>query len=159
MPLNNKCFFRKLWRATMFGCTIAVLALIVFFIIMTIEASINAKTTPGMNFGSLLTIVLFSLTIAYARELFTITSLPAPVRYTVNFVIVGIAYFFVILRSRQFAFTSAGAYLVGIVIYVLAYALIVGIAFLIRYLLSRKTGKAPTKKVTSQEEGYTSRFS
>ncbi len=158
MAFNKNCFFRTLWRATMLGCTIAVLALLIFFTIMSIDAAINSKTTPGMNLGSLLTIVGFSLTVAYARELFKITSLPAPVRYTVNFVIVGIAYFFVILRSRQFAFTSAGAYLVGIVLYVLAYVLMVAISILVRYLASRHCRVARSAKNADKEE-YSSRFS
>ena len=156
MPSNKSCFYRILRRGLMLGCTIAVLALIVFFTIMSIDASLNNKTTPGINFGSLMTIVLFSLTIAYARELFRVTSLPLAVRYTVNFVIVGIAYFFVILRSRQLAFTSAGAYLVGIVIYVLAYLLIIGIALLIRWLTPHKTATSTPSKAN---EEYTGRFS
>lgn len=158
MAFNKKCFLSTLWRATMLGCTIAVLALLIFFSIVSIDAAVNNKTTPGMNFGSLLTIVLFSLTVAYARELFKITSLPTPVRYTVNFVIVGIAYFFVILRNRQLAFTSAGAYLVGIVLYVLAYALVVAISILIRYLVARRDrADHPTKSADTDD--YTSRFS
>ncbi len=158
MALNKKSFFSTLWRSTMLGCTIAVAVLLVFFTVMSIEAAVNNKTTPGMNLGSLLTIVLFSLAIAYARELFKLTSLPLPVRYTVNFVIIGIAYFFVILRSRQFAFTSSGAYLVGIIIYVFVYALVVGLSLLVRFLIGRRKGAAPTSTGTESDE-YSSRFS
>ena len=158
MALNKNSFVRSLWRATMLGCTIAVLALLIFFSIMSIEAAVNNKTTPGMNFASLLTIVSFSLTVAYARELFKVTSLPTAVRYTVNFLIVGIAYFFVILRSRQLAFTSAGAYLVGIVLYVVAYALVVALSLLVRALLARRQSTA-SQKANSDGNDYVSRFS
>ena len=158
MSSKTKSFFSSLWRATMLGATIATAALLVFFLIMTIEAASSGKTEPGMNFGSLLTIVGFSLVVAYARELFRVRSLPAPALWALNFLIIGLAYFFVILRSRQFAFTSAGSYVVGIVIYILLYAVIAGAAALFR-LLCRRKKKASAAAPTPKKEEYTSRFS
>ncbi|MBQ2719527.1 MAG: hypothetical protein IJF73_05615 [Clostridia bacterium] len=156
MSPKTKRFFSALWHATMLGTTIATAALLLFFTVMKIEAATSGKTEPGMNFASLLTIVGFSLVVAYARELFRVRSLPSPALWALNFLIIGIAYFIVILRSRQFAFTSAASYVVGIVIYILVYGAIAGGAALIRFLLKkRKKPEAPTVK----KEEYTSRFS
>ncbi len=156
MSPKTKSFFSALWRATMLGTTIATAALLLFFLIMTIDASTSGKTEPGMNFASLLTIVGFSLVVAYARELFRVRSLPAPALWALNFLLIGLAYFFVILRSRQFAFTSAGSYVVGIVIYILCYAVIAGGAVLARLLFNRKKKNAP---IPTKKDEYTSRFS
>ena len=76
-----------------------------------------------------------------------------PGRYAVNFIVVGLAFFFVFLRSKQFSL-SEGGYFVGIVIYAFVYALI----SLIVYLFNRK--KASPKKATKKAEGsaYQSMF-
>lgn len=138
------------------GCVISVLVLFLFFAVMSIHAAATGRTEPGINFATLSVIIVFSLIVSYAHEIFSVTSLPMPGRYAVNFIIVGLAFFFVFLRSKQFSL-SAGGYFVGIVLYAFIYALI----SLIVYLVGRK--KKPTEKTklkTKKEEknAYQSMF-
>lgn len=163
MNQKNKRFLADLYAATVRGCAIAVCALIVFFLVMKIVAAVNETAIePGMNFGSLMTIIAFALVISYAKELFRVSSLPAAAQWALNFLIIGIAYFFVVLRSSQFAFKTANAYVAGVVIYIFGYAIAVGIALLIRFLMKRGNKKSsPSKGSTEKKKnsGYTNRFS
>ncbi len=127
------------------GSVISVLVLFLFFAVMSIHAAATGRTEPGINFATLSVIIAFSLIVSYAHEIFSVTSLPMPGRYAVNFIIVGLAFFFVFLRSKQFSLTSGG-YFVGIVVYAFAYALIA----LAVYLVGRK--KRPAKKALPKKE-------
>ncbi len=138
---NSKAesYFTFFKRGFARGSVISVLVLFLFFAVMSIHAASTGRTEPGINFATLSVILVFSLVIAYAHEIFSITSLPMPARYAVNFIVVGMAFFFVFLRSKQFSLT-AGGYFVGIVVYAFVYAVI----SLTIYLVGRK--KKPVEK-------------
>lgn len=140
------------WRATMRGCTLAIGILILFFAIMAIATSVTGKSEQGMTFSSLLTLTAFALVISYAKEIFNAEALTVPAQWAVNFLVVGIAYFFVVLRSGMIAPTSGAFYVTGVIAYILVYLVIFGITFLIKRL-TKKPSDAKT------EEEYTSRFS
>lgn len=144
---NNKyaSYLSFLKRGFSRGCVISVLVLFLFFTVMSIHAAATGRTEPGINFATLSVIIAFSLIVSYAHEIFSVTSLPMPGRYAVNFIVVGLAFFFVFLRSKQFSLT-AGGYFVGIVVYAFVYAVI----SLIVYLVARK--KKATVKVSVKKE-------
>ncbi len=136
------------------GCVISVLVLFLFFAVMSIHAASTGRTEPGINFATLSVIIAFSLIVSYAHEIFSITSLPMPGRYAVNFIVVGLAFFFVFLRSKQFSLT-AGGYFVGIVVYSFVYAVI----SLTVYLVGRKKKPAVKAKAKKEEKSsYKSMF-
>ncbi len=138
------------------GCIIAVLVLLVFFAVMSLSASAAGMRDPAMNFSSLLTILLFSFIIAYAQEIFLAVSLPIAARWGLHFLIIGIAYFFIILKRRSELLPEEG-YLIGFLLYVFAYALISGLVLLFRTLRRRKTHKH--EKVSPESDPpYTSMF-
>lgn len=144
----------RLRNATMRGCTIAVAVLLSFFAIMSIVTASTGQTEQGMTFSSMLTLILFSLTIAYAQELFAITALPSPARWALNFVVIGIAFFFVVLRSGLLVVTASSFYVIGMLIYVLVYAIIAAVCLIVHRLLRRRNPPAP-----ASGSEYTSRFS
>ena len=152
MTDKTKSGWRRLKNATMRGCTIAVAVLIAFFVVMAIVTASNGQSEQGMTFSSMMTLTLFSLAIAYAQEIFAIGALPAPARWALNFIIVGIAYFFVVLRSGMLVVTSSSFYIIGMILYMLVYAAIAGISLLVHRI---------TKKGAPETEAadYTSRFS
>ena len=97
MNPKSKQFAAKLWKATMRGCTIAVLVLLIFFLIM----SLSVSYTPGMNFTSLITLVAFSLVISYSRGFLELSGVPLVLRHFLRFFVVGVAYFFVLFGTTQ----------------------------------------------------------
>lgn len=142
MNPKSKQFAAKLWQATMRGCTIAVLVLLIFFLIM----SLSVSYTPGMNFTSLITLVAFSLVISYSRGFLELSGVPLVLRHLLRFFAVGVAYFFVLLGTTQ-------AYLVGFILYAVAYALFLAASLLFhRFSQKGDDGKRP-------QAPYESRFS
>ena len=140
-------------RGVMRGCTLAVAVLLVFFLIMSAVSAGTGTTEQGMTFSSMLTLVLFSLVISFASELFNAKSLPVPAKWVINFAVIGIAYFFVVLRSGLLVASGDAFYVVGMLLYALVYAIIAGIyaiVYRIRHRHDRKDDGAA---------GYTSRFS
>ena len=152
MSPKFKKFLSVSWRATMRGCTLAIGILVLFFAIMSIITAASGKSEQGMTFSSMMTLILFALVISYAKEFFNASSLPAPAQWALNFFVIGIAYFFVILRSGTIASTSGAFYVTGTVIYILFYLIVMGITLLIK----RITSKKETEKDEPAE--YTSRF-
>ena len=143
------CRFKN---ATMRGCTIAVAVLLAFFAVMAIVTAANGQSEQGMTFSSMITLTLFSLAIAYAQELFAVGALPTPARWALNFIVVGIAYFFVVLRSGMLIVTSPSFYVIGMLLYAVAYAVIAGISILVHRITKKGAPEAETAE-------YTSRFS
>ena len=152
MTEKSKRGWNRFKNATMRGCTIAVAVLIAFFVIMAIVTASNGQSEQGMTFSSMLTLTLFSLAIAYAQELFSIGAIPVPARWALNFVVVGIAYFFVVLRSGMMIVTANSFYIVGMLVYAFVYAVIAVISLLIRRFTKKNKPEAEAPK-------YTSRFS
>ena len=152
MTPNFKKALTIAWHATMRGCTLAILILFVFFIIMSAITAAEGTTEQGMTFSSLITLTVFSLVVSYAKEIFGVEALSAPIRWSINFLVVGVAYFFVILRSGLIANTSSSFYVTGLVIYVLVYAAVLGISLFVK----RLTAKTEDQSDTAEE--YTSRF-
>ena len=144
MP-NKSTLFKAIGHATMRGCTLAVGAILAFFFI----ASVAVDYTPGMNLTSFITFLIFSLVISYSRGILRIGTLPTPVRRLIHFVLIGIAYFFVLLVTTK-------AYGIGYVIYAVIYALLFGISALVKHFLFRESAPA----IEPQEiPAYKSRFS
>ena len=141
-----------LWRATMRGCTLAIAILVSFFTIMSIVTAASGKSEQGMTFSSMMTLILFALVISYAKEIFNTTSLPVPAQWALNFFVIGIAYFFVVLRSGMIASTSSAFYVTGIIIYILAYLIVMGVTLLIKHLVK------PKEAEKDEAAEYTSRF-
>lgn len=145
--------WESFWGATMRGCTIAVAILLAFFAIMAMATSSAEQPAQVMTFSSLLTITLFSLVIAYAQEIFKLSAIPSPAAWVLNFLIVGIAFFFVILRSGTLVVTEASFYIVGMLLYTVVYGVVALANFLIRRFLTPRN-----KKDTKPQEEYVSRF-
>ena len=137
-------------RGVMRGCTLAVAVLLVFFLIMSAVSAGTGTTEQGMTFSSLLTISAFELLISYAKEIFRAEAIPVPAQWLLNFITVGIGFFFVILRSGMIANTSGAFYVTGTVIYILCYLIVFGISMLIKAIKRRG--------VPRTEEEYVSRF-
>ena len=141
-----------LWRATMRGCTLAIGILVLFFAIMSIVTAASGKSEQGMTFSSMMTLIFFALVVSYAKEIFSASSLPIPAQWALNFFVIGIAYFFVVLRSGMIASTGSAFYVTGIIIYILSYLIIMGISLLVRHLAKPKDAQKDEKAE------YTSRF-
>ena len=140
------------WHATMRGCTLAIAILFVFFTIMSIATSISGKSEQGMNLSSMMTLTVFALVVSYAKEIFNAKTMPAPAQWAVNFLVVGIAYFVVVLRSGMLAPTSSSFYVTGGILYVLAYLIVMGITLLVKRIMNKKDPSTVVK------EEYVSRF-
>jgi peptidoglycan/LPS O-acetylase OafA/YrhL len=153
MKENKSMLKSTIIQAVMRGCTLAVLILFAFFLIMSAVAAGNGTTEQGMTFSSMLTLVLFSLVISFAQEILRAKSLPTPARWAINFVVVGIAYFFVVLRSGILTASGDAFYVVGMLLYAIVYALIAGGTALIHRLRRKTESEAADKPI------YTSRFS
>lgn len=151
MSPNFKKNLGVFWNATKRGCTLAVAILIVFFAVMSIVTAAEGTSEQGMTFSSMLTISAFALLISYAKEIFRAEAIPAPARWLLNFITVGIGFFFVILRSGTIANTSGAFYVTGTVIYVLCYLAVFGVSALIKTIAKRNASPAA--------EEYVSRFS
>ena len=141
-----------LWRATTRGCTLAIGILVLFFAIMSIVTAASGKSEQGMTFSSMMTLIFFALVISYAKEIFNASSIPAPAQWALNFFIVGIAYFFVVLRSGTIASTSGAFYVTGVIIYILSYLVIMGVTLLVKHFM------APKLAEKDESAEYTSRF-
>ena len=130
--------------AVMRGSAIAVGAILVFFFI----ASVTVDYTPGMTFTAFITLTAFSMVVSFSAELHRLASVPPIVRRLLHFTVIGAAYFFVLLVTTK-------AYAVGYILYAVVYAILVGIAALIRHL------RAPRGEGAAVEEkpSYTNRFS
>ena len=140
------------------GSVIAVPVLLFFFTVMSLTASAIGRGEPAMNFSSFLTILLFSYVIAYAQEIFLAASLPAAARWGLHFLIIGVAYFFIILKKRS-EMTGSNGYLVGILLYVFAYAVIAGLSLLLRTLFRPGPRSKKSKNASDTEPpAYTSMF-
>lgn len=134
-------FAEKLWLTTMRGCTIAVAVLLLFFLVTTLSVSY----TPGMNFISFLTLVLFSLVISYSGGIMGLDGVPVVARHLLRFFVVGIAFFFVLLGTTR-------AYFVGLILYAVAYALCLAVSFLLHRIFQK--GKDPEKRETPYESRF-----
>lgn len=143
MNPKGKKFAARLWQATMRGCTIAVVVLLLFFLVM----SLSVSYTPGMNFTSLVTLVCFSLVISYSGVLMGLEAVPIVLRHLLRFFVVGLAYFFVLLGTTR-------AYLIGFILYAVAYALCLLISLLLRRFFER-----PEEVEKAKDAPYESRFS
>ena len=133
-------FFSAFANATARGCAIAVLAILLFFLI----ASLSLDYTPGMNFTAFITLTGFSLVIAYASLFLRVESIPVAARYVLHFALIGAAYFFVLLATTE-------AYGIGYLLYVIIYAVYLGVSLLLRARVPKGDAK--------EKEAYTSRFS
>lgn len=142
MTPKSKRFAASLWQATMRGCTIAVVVLLLFFLIM----SLSVSYTPGMNFISLIVLVGFSLVISYSKGLMGLDGVPVAARHLLRFFVVGIAYFFVLLGTTR-------AYLIGFILYAVAYVLCLVVSLLLHRLFEKP------KKTEQKDTPYESRFS
>lgn len=151
MSPKFKNSMRIFWHATMRGCTLAIAILVLFFTIMSIATSITGKSEQSMTFSSMMTLTAFSLVISYAKEIFKANTLPTPAQWAINFLIIGVAYFFVILRSGMLAPNGGSFYITGIVVYILLYLIVFGVTLLVKHLVSKN---APQEDA----EEYTSRF-
>ncbi len=127
--------------ATARGCAIAILAILFFFLV----ASLSLDYTPGMTFTSFITLTGFSLAVSYTSLLLRVESIPLAARFALHFALIGAAYFFVLLATTE-------AYFVGYLLYVIVYAVYLGISLLIR--TRRQAHASPPEKET-----YTNRFS
>lgn len=143
------------WHATMRGCTLAIGVLFLFLTIMAIATSASGKNEQGLTLASMLTLTAFSLVISYAKEVFRAKNIPSPAQWLLNFCIIGLAYFLVILRSGMIANTRTSFYVTGILLYVLVYLLVLGIAMLVKCF----TGKKACGSDAEGEEEYVNRFS
>lgn len=143
MNPKSKQFAAKLWQATMRGCTIAVTVLLLFFLVM----SLSVSYTPGMNFISLITLVCFSLVISYSKGLMGLEGVPVALRHLLRFFVVGIAYFFVLFGTTK-------AYLIGFILYAVAYALCLAVSLLLHRFFGKTEGTEKQK-----DSPYESRFS
>ena len=141
--LKNDTRWNRFLYATMRGCTIAVAVLLAFFLMMALAVDY----TPGMDFKSLITLIIFSMVISYSKAIFGIELLVPPLRYIFHFLLLGLATFIVLLLTTK-------AYLIGLLLYSVIYGLIVGGGLLVRRLSGK--GEPPAQK---REEEYTSRFS
>ena len=148
---ETKRLLNIFWHATMRGCTIAIAILFLFFAIMSIITVSEGTSTQGMTFSSLLTLTLFALLISYAKEIFRAKSIPTPAQWLINFLIIGIGFFFVILRSGSIASTSGSFYVTGVIMYILVYLVVFGVTMLVKHLCARKQAEG-------EKEVYISRF-
>ena len=139
------------WHATMRGCTLAIAILLIFFIIMSIVTSVSGQSEQGMTFSSMMILTVFALVVSYAMEIFRAKAIPVPAQWAVNFLINGIAYFIVVLRSGMIASTGASFYITGMIVYILLYLVVMGIVLLAKHLIHKDEPKV-------EKVEYTSRF-
>ena len=151
---ETKSTFKEIFfRGVMRGCTLAVCIILAFFLIMSAVSAAMGTTEQGMNFSSMITLVIFSLVISFAAEILNAKSLTTPAKWAVNFVVVGVAYFFVVLRSSFFVVTGESFYVVGMILYVIVYAAIAGTVALVHRIRHRHDVK------DDGAASYTGRFS
>ena len=151
---ETKNTFKELFkRGVMRGCTLAVGIILAFFLIMSAVSAGTGTTEQGMTFSSMMTLVLFSLVISFAAEILNAKSLSAPAKWAVNFVVVGLAYFFVVLRSGFLVVTGEAFYVVGILLYAFVYAIIAGTVAIVHRIRHRGEDK------DDGAASYTGRFS
>ena len=135
-------FFSRLYKTTVRACAIAVLLQLGFFLVgLLIEDFV-----PGMTLRSFMILVLFSLFISYAHEILSVPSWSMTLRRLVHFLTLAVGCFFLMLSTTK-------AYLIGLLLYSLLYAVITGVSLLIRRLRPLPADS------TSQKTEYTSRFS
>ena len=156
MSPKTKNSLRVFWQATQRGCALAIAILFLFFAIMSIITAAEGKNEQGMTFSSMMTLTAFALVISYAKEIFRVRSIPAPAQWLINFFIIGIGFFLVVLRSGMIAPSGDAFYVVGLLLYVVSYLIVFGLSLLIRMILKKK-GLLPVSP-TEETEEYVSRF-
>ena len=133
------------------GILAAFAVLFLFLAIMSISSASAERDEHGLTFSSFLTLTGFSLLISYAKEIFRIKALIAPAQWLLNFLVVGLGFFFVILKSGMNATTNGSFYITGILLYVLVYLAVFGITMLIKLFTAKK-------EPSGEPEEYVSRF-
>ena len=151
MTPDAKRSLHTFWHATVRGCAIAIAVLFLFLAIMSISSASAERDEHGLTFSSFLTLTGFSLLISYAKEIFRIKALIAPAQWLLNFLVVGIGFFFVILKSGMNATTNGSFYITGVLLYVLVYLAVFGITMLIKLFTTKK-------EPNGEPEEYVSRF-
>ena len=142
-------------QATLRGCALAIAILFVFFAVMSLITASEGKNEQGMTFSSMMTLTAFALLISYAKEIFRAGSIPTPAQWLINFFVVGMGFFLVVLRSGMIAPSGDAFYVVAILFYVISYLAIFGLSLLVKLIL-KKSGIATPEAPATEE--YVNRF-
>lgn len=131
------------------GCTIAILVIFAFYLVL-LALPRSTGYAPAMVLADFLTLTLFSLVLSFAAPILSLSGLHPLLRYLLHFSVVGVALFFVLLVKTQ-------AYLVGFLLYAVAYAAATLALFLFRRMTGKKRGASGTAR--AEKDSYQSRFS
>ena len=150
--MSPKDFIRKILVSSCVNCT--VISAIFYFIAAIVNEVESLFSETAVTFRQFLLILLFSVLVALANRLLSVTRLHVALRILIHYATLLAAFLVVFIRAGKLKINGPAAFFLSIMIFTVLYVAF----FLISYFTLRFLGALPSRKEPEEKPAYKSRF-